>query len=232
MKPLTDRPQIPKIVWKKEKKTLTLTGEPVLEISYSWPQGEGKGKLARSIDRYYTRLAERWKLRWEREGYLCACSELARLREQSRPFSPWRAVLSGRVTLDNGEYLSIAMQAQETHSDGRTLEYRWGDTWSWQDGAPVSLRELFAGERRWRRTVYQDLEQAAEHSRRRGIYLDQELKKPLRRWFSASRFALSPEGMELYYPQCTIAPAVEGAPVLLLPLPEGVKLEAEEKKEA
>lgn len=232
MKPLTIRPQAPQIIWKEEKKTLTLTGEPVLEIGYSWPQGDGKGKLVHSINRYYTRLAEKWRLRWEREGYLCACAELARLREQSRPFVPWRASLSGQVTLDNGEFLSIAMQAQESHSDGRALEYRWGDTWRWQDGAPVPLYELFAGEKGWRRRVYQELEQAAEASRRRGIYLYQELEKPLRRWFSASRFALSPEGMELYYPQCTIAPAVEGAPVLLLPLPRGITIETEEEKEA
>lgn len=232
MKTLPMKEKTPQICWKTHEKTLTLTGEPVLEVNMSWPQGEGAGPLVRSINRHYARLAQCWQRHWEKEGYLCACAALAQKREQSRPFTPWTASLSGQVTLDNGEYLSIAMLAREVHGDGRTLEYRWGDTWLWQDGAPVPLRSLFPGEKRWRRQLQNQLEQAVEHSRRSGAYLDQEIKKPLRCWFSSSRYALSPEGLEVYYPQCTLAPAVEGAPVFRLPLPTSVSLPEAEQKEA
>ena len=37
--------------WLEEQKTLTLTGEPVLECRYAWPE-TGQKKL----DRYYRRL--------------------------------------------------------------------------------------------------------------------------------------------------------------------------------
>ena len=232
MKMLPIKDKTPQICWKTVEKTLTLTGEPVLELKLSWPQGEGAGPLVRSVSRYYARLAQGWQRQWEREGYLCACVALAQKREQSRPFTPWTASLSGQVTLDNGEYLSIAMLAREVHADGRVLEYRWGDTWAWQDGAPVPLGALFQGQKRWRKQLRSQLEQAVEQSRRSGAYLDQEIKKPLRRWFSPSRFALSPEGLELYYPQCTLAPAVEGALVFRLPLPESVQIAAKEEKEA
>lgn len=224
--------QAPQIVWRESQKTLTLTGEPVLELKLSWPQGEGKGPLIHSVSRYYARLARCWQKRWERESYLCACADLAQKRERSKPFAPWTADLSGRVGLDNGEYLSIAMRAREIRGDGRTLEYRWGDTWSWQDGAAVPLKELYEGEKGWRKRLRRELDEAAQRSRGGGVYLDRELAKPLRRWFSPGRVALTGEGMEVYYPQCTLAPAVEGAPVLLLPLPALVRPDREEKKEA
>lgn len=215
--------QTPKIVWKEEEKTLTLTGEPVLELKLSWPQGEGKGKLVRAVDRHYARLAECWRRQWEREVYLRACAALALRRERSRPFTPWRGELSGEVKLDDGTFLSIAMAAREVHGNGRVLEYRWGDTWRWADGSVVTLSALFAGEKRWRSRLRRELDQAAGRSRQEGVCLDEDISRPLRRYFSPGRFALTEDCLELYYPQCTLAPAVEGAPVLRLPLPGGGK---------
>jgi hypothetical protein len=219
------------ILWERVEKTLTLTGEPVLSLCLSWPRMEGKGALARAVNRYYDRLARRWQHRWEREGYLCACAELAQQREKSRPFRPWTAALSGQVTLEEGDYLSIALEAREMRGDGRTLEYRWGDIWDRRTGAPVPLGQLYPGQRRWRRQLLEQMKQAVQESRRQGVCLDQGAEQRLRRWFSQDRTALTPQELLVWYPQCTIAPAVEGAPVLRLPLPPGVRLE-EEKKEA
>ena len=41
------------IVWQEERRTLTLTGETVLEVYLSWPKVGGKHM--RNVDRYYTR---------------------------------------------------------------------------------------------------------------------------------------------------------------------------------
>lgn len=213
----------PVMRWREEEQTLTLVGEPVLEMSLSWPEWTGQGALARHAGRYYARLARRWREHWAREGYIRACLALAERREQSRPFAPWSVSLSGRVTLDGGEYLSLALAARERREDGRTLEYRWGDVWRRSDGAAAGLGELLGGERRWRRHLRQALEQAAQDARRAGLCLDPELERPLRRWFSPRRAALTEEGLEVYYPQCTLAPAAEGAPVLRLSLPQSAR---------
>lgn len=204
------------IVWKEREKTLTLTGEPVLEVSLSWPEVEGKGLW--NVRGYYRRLLEGWERQWSREVYWCACADLAQKRAASRPFVPWRARLSGQVTRQDEQLFSIAMLVQEEHGDRRFLEYRWGDTWRQEDGSPVGLKELFPKNRRWRRLLLQQAEEAAQRARSQGICLDPELKGPLRRWLSARRFALTEDGLLLYYPQCTLAPGVEGAVTLQLPL--------------
>lgn len=215
------------IVWQEERRTLTLTGETVLEVYLSWPKVGGKHM--RNVDRYYTRLYQLWKNHWEREGYWQACADLAQQRERSRPFRVWQAELSGQVTLDQDGFLSIAMLAREVQGDGRTLEYRWGDTWRREDGSVVTLKELFAQKKGWKKRLEQELNQAVQDCRQRGTYLDEELQLPLRRWCSGQRFALSEEGLEVYFPQCTIAPAVEGAVVLRLPMPDGIHITKNEK---
>lgn len=35
--------EAPAVLWREEKKTLTLCGEPVLEETLAWPEFEGKG---------------------------------------------------------------------------------------------------------------------------------------------------------------------------------------------
>lgn len=215
------------ITWEEEQRTLTLTGEPVLELSLSWPKVDWKPM--RGVGRYYGRLCDAWKKHWEREGYWQACADLAQQRERSRPFRVWRGELSGQVTRNQNGMLSISMLAREVQGDGRVLEYRWGDTWRWEDGSVVTLKELFPKKKGWKKWLEQELLQAAQSCRQRGIYLDEDLERPLRRWWSGQRFALSEEGLIFYYPQCTIAPAVEGVVALCVPMPEEGQITTEEK---
>ena len=39
--------EAPAVLWREEKKTLTLCGEPVLEETLAWPEFEGKGRAVR-----------------------------------------------------------------------------------------------------------------------------------------------------------------------------------------
>lgn len=203
------------IAWKEKQKTLSLMGEPVLEVHLSWPEVEGEKMW--NVRRYYRRLCEGWEKQWCREVYWCACADLAQKRAASRPFVSWKAGLSGQVTRQDGRLISIAMLAREERGDGRALEYRWGDTWRQEDGSPVRLQEVFPGKRCWRRELLHQAEESAQRARERGCCLTPELKGPLRRWFSSERFALVEDGLVLYYPQCTLAPAVEGAVTLHIP---------------
>ena len=87
------------VVWREEKRTLVLEGEPVLTYSLSWPQVEGGGLGGRWISRYYSNLAKSWRRRWEREVYWAACLALSARRETARPFTPW----SGLVGAGGGD---------------------------------------------------------------------------------------------------------------------------------
>lgn len=207
------------IVWKEQKRVMTLQSVPVLEISMAWPEWTGRGALGKSAGRYYQKLVSAWKKRWEREIYLCACCALAQCREETRNFSCWRAALGGSVTEDGEEYLSIAMWAREDRGEGRVLEHRWGDTWRKGDGMPVTLKEVFVGEKHWRRQVKRNLRGAAQTCREQGVFLDDGAEQKLLRWFSPEAFSLYPDRLEFYFPQCAVAPAVEGAVSLSVPRP-------------
>ena len=184
--------------WLEEQKTLTLTGEPVLECQYAWPE-TGQKKL----DRYYRRLKGQWQRRWERELYWDACLDLAEKREQSRPFTPWLATQLGETTFQNEELLSLFLEARERRGDSRTLYGRSGDIWEVRTGAPVGIPW------RARKKICRTLERREE-----GV-LDDGYAQKTDRLFSTRNVCLRPEGLEVWYPQCTIAPAAEGLPTFL-----------------
>ena len=113
------------VLWQEERQTLSLQGEPVLEYALVRPQIRDGGRGGRRLDRYYQHLAEVWRRRWSRALYWHACLDLARCREQSRPFHPWQAHLEGRVLFQDQDSLSIRLDAEEVHGDGRS-GYGWG----------------------------------------------------------------------------------------------------------
>lgn len=209
-----------RVVWQTERRTLTLEGEPVLEYSLAWPQVEGAGLGGRWISRYYARLAQSWRQRWAREVYWAACLELAARREAARPFVPWTGELAGETALLRDGLLSLRFFGSEVRGDGRPARVRWGDVWKLREGAPQPLGSLFAGEKGWRRGMWQKLVRQGEARRQAGdCFLDgdwvQKAKRarPLRGW------CLTEEGVEVSLPQCAAAPAAEGCPVFTLSLP-------------
>ena len=210
--------EAPAVLWREEKKTLTLCGEPVLEETLAWPEFEGKGRAVRRMTGYYRRLVRSCRLRWERETYCLACLRLAACREESRVFQPWQAGLTGEVAMEGADLLSIRMELREVRGDGRPLLSCSGVTWDWKAGAPVPLGMLLP-ERGRRRQLLEGIRQAGEGELRSGsCLLDPDWKETARRDFRASRFCLRPEGIELFYPQCSLAPAVEGVLSFRVPL--------------
>ena len=209
------------VVWREEKRTLVLEGEPVLTYSLSWPQVEGGGLGGRWISRYYSNLAKSWRRRWEREVYWAACLALAARRETARPFTPWSGELAGETALLRDGVLSLRFQGCEVRGDGRPARVRWGDVWTVREGAPKLLRSLFRGEKGGKGRLWRAIVRQGEERRRAGdCFLDgdwpQKAKKarPLQGW------CLTEEGVEVALPQCAAAPAVEGCPVFILPLEE------------
>ena len=205
------------IVWKEERRVLTLEGEPVLEYALTWPQVENGGLGGRWISGYYARLAKSWRQRWEREVYWAACLELAARREAARPFTPWKGALTGETALWKDGVLSLRFQGWETR--GRTARVRWGDVWTLREGAPKPLGTFFSEKKGWKKRLWQAIFRQGEVRRQGGdCFLDADwLKKakaarPLRDW------CLAEEGIEVSLPQCAASPAAEGCPVFTVPL--------------
>lgn len=207
------------VVWREERRTLTLTGEPVLEYALSWPQVEGAGLGGRWISRYYTRLARSWRRRWEREVYWQVCLELAARREAAKPFVPWTGELSGETALLRDGVLSLRFRGVEIRGDGRPARVRWGDVWNIREGTPTPLRSLFAGERGWKKRLWQKLVQQGEERRQAGdCFLDGDWARKAKKARPLQGWCLTEEGVEVALPQCAAAPAAEGCPVFTLPL--------------
>ena len=209
------------VVWREERRSLTLEGEPVLAYVLCWPQVEQAGLGGKWISGYYAHLARRWRQRWEREVYWLACLELAVRREEAKPFTPWSGELRGETVLLRDGVLSLRFFGSEVRGDGRPARVRWGDVWNLREGAPKPLRALFDPKKGWKNRLWRKLLQQGEERRQAGdCFLDpdwaQKAKKarPLRDW------CLTEEGVEVSLPQCAAAPAAEGCPVFVLPLEE------------
>ena len=208
-----------RVTWREEMRTLTLEGEPVLEYTLSWPEVENAGLGGRWISKYYTRLAESWRRRWEREVYWQACLELAARREAARPFNLWRGELTGETVLLRDGVLSLRFRGCEVRGDGRPARVRWGDVWSIREGTPKPLRSLFRGERGWKGRLWQTMIRQGEERRRNGdCFLDGDWVKKARAARPFRDWCLTEEGAEVFLPQCAASPAEEGCPAFTIPL--------------
>ena len=213
-------PEAPQVLWHEENRTLTLEGEPVLDYALSWPELADAGRGGRRISRYYARLAQSWRLRWQRELYWRACLALSQHRAASRPFQPWHACLRGEVTAQEEDLLSLRLEGEEVCGGSRACRACFGDVWRLCDGAPCSLKEVLGGQRRWKRPLLSQLTELGDSRRAAGdCFLDPDWAQKARRLLPEENFCLLPGGLELFFPQCTIAPAAEGVVCFRMPRP-------------
>lgn len=208
------------VVWREEKKTLALDGETVLEYQLRWPQVEGGRSGTRRLSRGYEALADRWRRRWHREVYCQACLQLAACREQARPFAPWQCGLEGEVTVQEENCLGLKMQAREERGADGVCRVCWGDVWKVKEGAPLLLREVLPRKWGWKTALCRQLtEQGEQLQRAGGCFWDSDWQKKLRTYLPAGDYCLYGDRVEFPFPQCTLAPAVEGTPILWVPRP-------------
>lgn len=203
------------IVEVRAKRTLRLEYLPVLTYSISRPTFSGLSGLQR-IERYYRDMAEAWKSRWEGPLYQQA---VAKARQaDAAPFQPWNCTLRYTMTLRTDGMLSLYADALERTDSPHELCVRCADTWLLPSGTPCTLSALLG--RRWRRLV---LERAAQQIRSRlaggeaWFYPDWERRLP--RFLSPERFYCTQKAVCVYFPLCSLAPWVEGLPIVSLPLP-------------
>ena len=189
------------------------------EIRFELASGE-RGRAGRPLDQPVLRpacpdLAAAVAAGGILEGLHPACRPPA----AARPFTPWQAELKGELTHLAGGLLSLRLEGVEIRGDGKPCRVRWGDTWKLREGAPCPLRELFQGEKGWKRRILTHILQQGNARRAAGdCLLDPGWERPARKNLPQWDYCLNQETAEFAYPQCVIAPAAEGTPVFQVPL--------------
>lgn len=203
------------ICWKE---TLYWEEEPAAELELTVPLPAEHGRGADRMGRWCARLAAIWYRRWTGEFYRAACGACAGAREASRPFWPWRARLSAAVTRADDRVCSLWMEGSERRGREEGRQVRAAATWTRRDGLPLTLGELFPGERHWKGRALDRVEEGLRAMRAEGVCLRRDAEGRARTRFSPRRFYLTSEGPVLYYPMGALGPA--GTGILTFPLTE------------
>lgn len=199
-------PTAPIITIKASEKTLSENGRPLLILRMERLHFEAHSRGERRIARYYEELEHQWYRRWE--AVLLPRAKLA------TPEQPWRVSLHYQITLLTPQYLSLIWEVTEKTNDRRPHRLRQGDIWRLPQGAPLTPSELFAPLGvRWRTTVLTEVERQINERVNSGecIFFE-HCDRALHRFLRSEGLYLSEEGIQLFYPPVTIAPALEGFP--------------------
>ena len=203
---------------------------PVLTARITLPEpADPNNRTARRIRRYY-HLQQRSYLRYC-QGFLLprAEAEYRAALTTSAPLPHFQAELSFTITYREGSLLSLYTQARETTLPGQRQLTRWGDTWDLATGCPVPLPDFFPSRSSWKKTLLLHVKTEIQRQEELGIArYHQPVRRGLRRHFNPRNYYLTPEGLTIFYPMLSIAPAVEGIPTFTVPfgecgfrLPEG-----------
>lgn len=203
------------------KQTLNWDGEPVLTVSLQFPRLSEETAGQRRIARYYRQAAEQWKARWTGPLFLRAQAAARLAREQSRPFRPWEAALTYRLTVQSETLLSLYLDAYEFSGGAHGVTVRQGDTWELPRGLPRSLASFFPPRFRWRRAVLEQVRAQIEARLANGeAWFFEDWRQRLPAAFDPEHFYCTQAGPAVFFPLYRIAPYAEGISVFPLSLPE------------
>ena len=191
----------------------TADGIPVLSAAVSVPQPASvSDRLSRRIFRYYQQQCRAY-LRYCEQDLLPQATQSHRAAlAVSAPLPLFRAELTFRITFQDSHFLSLYTESEE--SDGwRTHRLRRGDTWDLATGYPVPLSAFFPPRSPWKRQISEQVAEEIETQEAAGLsqYFVHS-RKELQRRFNPRNYYLTPEGLTVFFPLCTVAPPEAGIP--------------------
>ena len=126
--------------WKTLERAMTREELPVLTYQLSYPQLTQPNLAGQWINLCYRHTAQVWQRRWEQVVYPRACTQHTERLSRSAPFTPWQCQLTGQVTNQEGDLLTlrfIAMEQQGTRPPYRLI---WEDCWDLRTGISLSKK--------------------------------------------------------------------------------------------
>lgn len=194
-------------------------GITVLRAKICLPQSEGKSRAARRFNRYYHTYAQAYLRYCEMELLPRSALRMRSAMECSRPWEIAHAELTYTVALEREDIISIYTDVTET-GIGLCIRLRRADTWGTEDGLPLPLESFFPAACRVKRLLLSAARQEILEQIENGYAFYPRWRRSLRRYYSARRFYLTPEGLVWFYPPCTLAPAKDGVKHFKLPYSE------------
>ena len=195
------------ICWKE---SLDREGEPVLELELAVPLPVEEDRGAVRMGRWCARLGAVWYRRWAGAFYQSACAAWTEARAQARPFRPWEAGLTWKLTREDDKVCSLWLEGRERRGGGETRTVRTAMTWTRRDGLPRTLAQCFPASEPWREEVLEQIRSQLEERRREGVFLARDAGDRAAVRFDPSRFFLADTGPVLYYPMGALGPVSSG----------------------
>ena len=193
-----------------ETQTLLWEEEPV--FSFPTPKIPLPVGAPRRVAAYYRRLEQMWQTRWEKTVYQRACAAAQEARAGSRPFNPWSARLTAAAVERDG-LLGVRWEAEE-QLGGRKAVLCRGEVWRLPRGTPITLKEFFPAGCPWKQQVLRQVEDQIRQRISSGAFsFWQDWPQRLVRSFDPDSFFWTEEGLQVFFPLCSIAPWLEGIPV-------------------
>ena len=192
----------------------TMDGIPVLSAAVSIPQPVPvSDRISRRIFRYYQQQCRAYLKYCERDLLPRAKEACQAALAVSAPLPLFRAELSWQITFQDSHFLSLYTQSEES-GEGHIWRLRRGDTWDLAGGYPVPLSDFFPPRSPWKQQILGQAEKEIRKLESAGTaQYHVHRRQELRQHFNPRNYYLTPEGLTVFFPMCTIAPAFEGIPV-------------------
>ena len=112
--------------------------------------------------------------------------------------------------------LSLRLTGWESRGDGKVNRVQWGDVWKVREGAPCPPEEWLGKRRGRKKRLADQIIAQGEQRQSAGAWVpDGDWREKVRKNLPWQDACLTGEGIELAFPQGTIAPMAEGNPTFV-----------------
>ena len=200
------------------EKAWDVDGIPVLHASVTLPQLALPTRRARRFDRYYKHLCKAYFAYCEQILLPWAIAQCKVALDTSAPWTHTRCEMSYRITLHEGNIVSLVVDAKETNSPVPRLVLRRADTWDLNAMLPMPMSEFFPKRAAYRKRLIALARETAQSQMAQGVAAyDENHRTLLRRAFSSRNYYLSDAGLCFFYPMYAVAPSIEGIVTFTVP---------------
>ena len=201
-----------------------LTYEDIAMVSadFRYPIVSSDNKKAnKRINSYYRHIARALLRRAKYELLPDAVDEWRFATENGYPFRPFEIVMKYTVTSNDDNVFSLFYDVYEYTGGAHGTTKRTGDTWVASTGWFMELSDFFPHGTNYKRLLTDNAIAIAADQIAAGThqYFD-NYPKLIKKYFSRSKYYITPQSVVIFYDQYAIAPGYEGTPVFDYEKPE------------
>ena len=195
----------------RQEKAWEEDGITVLHASVTLPQFAAPTRRARRFDRYYRHLCRAYFAYCEQMLLPWARAQCKAALETSAAWTHTRCEMSYRVTLREGNIVSLCIDAKETNGPVPHLVLRRADTWDLTALLPMPMGEFFPKRAAYRKRLIALARETTQTQMAQGVAVyGENYRTLLRRAFSSRNYFLTDAGLCFFYPMYAVAPSAEG----------------------